>query len=89
MKQEVTIDEVANYLQVNRKSAIQRMSRLVKKNKATKLNMPKPGTPSKFLIRISMEELFSTQKYAKKKMSPHVDWKKFCSDPFRLTGGAR
>ena len=89
MKQEVTIDEVAKFLQVNRKSAIQRMSRLVKKNKATKLNFPKPGVPSKFLIRISLEELFSTQKYAKKKMSPHVDWKKFCSDPFRLTGGAR
>ena len=89
MKQEVTIDEVAKYLQVNRKSAIQRMSRLVKKNKATKLNLPKPGVSSKFLIRISLEELFSTQKYAKKKMSPHVDWKKFCSDPFRLTGGAR
>jgi len=89
LKQEVTIDEVAKYLQVNRKSAIQRMSRLVKKNKATKLNLPKPGVSSKFLIRISLEELFSTQKYAKKKMSPHVDWKKFCSDPFRLTGGAR
>ena len=89
MKQEVTIDEVAKFLQVTRKSAIQRMSRLVKKNKATKLNFPKPGTPSKFLIRISMEELFATQKYAKKKMSPHVDWKKFCSDPFNLGAGAR
>jgi len=89
MKQEVTIDEVAKFLQVNRKSAIQRMSRLVKKNRAVKLNLPKPGTPSRFLIDITMEELFATQKYAKKKMSPHVDWKKFCSDPFRLTGGAR
>ena len=89
MKQEVTIDEVAKYLQVNRKSAIQRMARLVKKNKATKLNLPKPGVPSKFLIRISMEELFATQKYAKKKMSPHVDWKKFCADPFNLGAGAR
>ena len=89
MKQEVTIDEVAAFLQVTRKSAIQRMSRLVKKNKAVKLNLPKPGVSSKFLIRVSMQELFSTQKYAKKKMSPHVDWKKFCSDPFRLTGGKR
>ena len=89
MKQEVTIDEVAKYLQVNRKSAIQRMSRLVKKNRAVKLNWPTRGTPSRFLIDITMEELFATQKYAKKKMSPQVDWKKFCSDPFRLTGGAR
>ena len=89
MKQEVTIDEVAKYLQVNRKSAIQRMSRLVKKNKAFKLNRSTTGTPVKFRINITMEELFSTQKYAKKKMSPHVDWKKFCSDPFNLGAGAR
>ena len=89
MKQEVTIDEVAKFLQVNRKSAIQRMSRLVKKNKAVKLNLPKPGVPSKFLIHVSLQELFATQKHAKKKMSPHVDWKKFCSDPFNLGAGAR
>jgi hypothetical protein len=89
MKQEVTIDEVAKYLQVNHKSAIQRMSRLVKKNRAVKLNWPTKGTPAKFLIDMPLEELFATQKYAKKKMSPQVDWKKFCSDPFRLTGGAR
>jgi len=87
MKQEVTIDQVAKFLQVNRKSAIQRMSRLVKNNRAVKLNYPKPGVPSKFLIDVPLEDLLKTQKYAKKKMSPHVDWKKFCSDPFRLTGG--
>ena len=85
MKQEVTIDEVAKFLQVNRKSAVQRMSRLVQKNKAVKLNYPKPGVPSKFLIRMSLDELLKTQKHAKKKMNPTIDWKKFCSDPFRLT----
>ena len=85
MKQEVTIDEVAKFLQVNRKSAIQRMSRLVKNNRAVKLNWPKPGVPSKFLIDIPLEDLLKTQKHAKKKMNPTIDWKKFCSDPFRLT----
>ena len=88
MKEEVTIDQVAAFLQVNRKSAIQRMSRLVKKNRAAKLNYPKPGMPSKFLINIPLEELLKTQKYAKPKMNPHVDWGKFCSNPFNL-GGAR
>ena len=85
----MTIDEVAAFLQVTRKSAIQRMSRLVKKNKAVRLNWPTKGAPARFLIDVSLEELLETQKFAKKKMSPHVDWRKFCSDPFRLTGGAR
>ena len=85
MKEEVTIDQVAAFLQVNRKSAIQRMSRLVKKNRAAKLNYPKPGVPSKFLISMPLEELLKTQKYAMPLMDPTIDWKKFCSDPFRLT----
>lgn len=89
MRQEITVDEVARFLQVNRSSAIQRMSRLVKKNKAVKLNWPTKGTPARFLIDVSLEELLETQKFAKKKMNPHIDWRKFCSDPFRLTGGAR
>ena len=89
MKEEVTIDQVASFLQVNRKSAIQRMSRLVQKNKAVKLNWPTKGAPARFLIDMPLEELLLTQKFAKKKMSPYVDWGKFCSDPFRLTGGAR
>ena len=89
MKEEVTIDQVAAFLQVNRKSAIQRMSRMVKNNRAIKLNYPKPGVQSRFLIDVPLEKLLETQKYVKPKMSPHVDWKKFCSDPFRLTGGAR
>jgi predicted transcriptional regulator len=89
MKQEVTVDEVARFLQVNRSSAIQRMSRLVKKNKAVRLNWPTKGAPARFLIDVSLEELLETQKFAKKKMSPHVDWRKFCSDPFNLGKGAR
>ena len=88
MRQEITVDEVAAFLQVNRKSAIQRLSRLVQKNKAVKLNWPTKGIPARFLIDVPLEELLKTQKYAKKKMSPHVDWKKFCSNPFNL-GGAR
>jgi len=89
MKEEVTIDQVASFLQVNRKSAIQRMSRLVQKNKAVKLNWPAKGAPARFLIDIPLDELLETQKYAKYKAHPDIDWGKFCSDPFRLTGGAR
>ena len=89
MKQEVTVEQVAAFLQVNRKSAIQRMSRLVKKNKAVKLNWPTKGTPAKFLIDMPLEELLLTQKFAKYKAHPDIDWRKFCSDPFNLGAGAR
>ena len=89
MKEEVTVEQVAAFLQVTHKSAIQRMSRLVKKNKAVKLNWPTKGTPAKFLIDVPLEELLLTQEYAKYKAHPDIDWRKFCSDPFRLTGGAR
>jgi hypothetical protein len=85
MNKEVTIDDIVRLLEVNKKSAIQRMSRLVKKNKAIKLNLPKPGVPSRFKLLVSMESLLKTQKFAGPKMNREINWKKFCSDPFRLT----
>jgi Mn-dependent DtxR family transcriptional regulator len=36
MSEEVTVNDIAALLEVSRKSAIQRMSRLVKKNQAIK-----------------------------------------------------
>jgi hypothetical protein len=86
MKQEiVTIDDIVQLLEVNKKSAVQRMSRLVKKNQAIKLNLPKRGVPSRFKLLVPMESLLHTQKFAGPKMNREIDWKKFCSDPFRLT----
>jgi hypothetical protein len=85
MNEEVTINDIVRLLEVTIKSAIQRMSRLVKKNKAIKLNLPKPGVPSRFKLLVSMESLLKTQKFAGPKMNREINWKKFCSDPFRLT----
>ena len=86
MKQEiVTIDDIVQLLEVNKKSAVQRMSRLVKKNQAIKLNLPKRGVPSRFKLLVPMESLLKTQKFPGPKMNREIDWKKFCSDPFRLT----
>ena len=89
MNKEVTIDDIVQLLEVNKKSAVQRMSRLVKKNQAIKLNLPKPGVPSRFKLLVPMESLLKTQKFPGPKMNREINWKKFCSDPFRLTGGAR
>ena len=89
MSEEVTINDIVRLLEVNKKSAIQRMSRLVKKNQAIKLNLPKRGVPSRFKLLVPMESLLKTQKFPGPKMNREINWKKFCSDPFRLTGGAR
>ena len=85
MNIEVTIDDIVRLLEVNTKSAIQRMSRLVKKNQAIKLNLPKRGVPSRFKLLVPMESLLKTQKFSGSKMNREINWKKFCSDPFRLT----
>jgi hypothetical protein len=85
MNKEVTIDDIVQLLEVNKKSAVQRMSRLVKKNQAIKLNLPKRGVPSRFKLLVPMESLLKTQKFPGPKMNREINWKKFCSDPFRLT----
>jgi hypothetical protein len=85
MTEEVTVNDIAALLEVSRKSAIQRMSRLVKKNQAIKLNLPKSGVPSRFKLLVPIENLLKTQKFPGPKMNREIDWKKFCSDPFRLT----
>ena len=85
MNEEVTINDIVRLLEVNKKSAIQRMSRLVKKNQAIKLNLPKPGVPSRFKLLVPIESLLKTQKFPGPKMNREINWKKFCSDPFRLT----
>ena len=83
--EEVGIKDIEQLLKVTRKSAIQRMSRLVKKHHAIKLNVPCPGSPSRFQLLVPMSSLLKTQKFAGPKMSREVDWKKFCSDPFSMT----
>ena len=85
MTEEVTVNDIAALLEVSRKSAIQRMSRLVKKNQAIKLNLPKPGVPSRFKLLVPIENLLKTQKFPGPKMNREIDWKKFCSDPFGMT----
>jgi transcription initiation factor TFIIIB Brf1 subunit/transcription initiation factor TFIIB len=85
MSEEVTVDEIAALLKVNRKSAIQRMARLVQRHHAVKLNMPTIGNPARFKLLVPMESLLHTQKFVGPKMSREIDWGKFCSDPFGLT----
>jgi hypothetical protein len=85
MNKEVTVNDIAALLEVSRKSAIQRMSRLVKKKQAIKLNMPTVGNPARFKLLVPKESLLHTQKFAGPKMNREIDWKKFCSDPFRMT----
>ena len=85
MSEEVTVNDIAALLEVSRKSAIQRMSRLVKKKQAIKLNMPTVGNPARFKLLVSKESLLHTQKFPGPKMNREIDWKKFCADPFRLT----
>ena len=84
MNKEVTVNDIAALLEVSRKSAIQRMSRLVKKKQAIKLNMPTVGNPARFKLLVPKESLLHTQKFAGPKMNRQVDWKKFCSDPFGM-----
>ena len=85
MNEEVTIDDIARLLEVSKKSAIQRMSRLVKRQHAIRLNLPTRGVPSRFKLLVSVEKLLQTQRFAGPKMNRQINWKKFCSDPFRLT----
>ena len=84
MHEEVCVDDIASLLKVNRKSAIQRMARLVKRHQAVKLNMPTIGNPARFRLLVPMDSLLKTQKFLGPKMSREVDWKKFCADPFNL-----
>jgi hypothetical protein len=48
MNEEVCVDDIAKLLEVSRKSAIQRMARLVQRHQAVKLNMPSVGNPARF-----------------------------------------
>ena len=83
-EEEVTIDDIARLLEVNKKSAIQRMARLVKRQPAIRLNLPKRGIPSRFKLLISVENLLQTQRFAGPKMNRQINWKKFCADPFGM-----
>jgi hypothetical protein len=86
MSEEVTVNDIAALLEVSRKSAIQRMAQgLLRRQQAIKLNMPTVGNPARFKLLVSKESLLHTQKFAGPKMNREIDWKKFCSDPFRLT----
>ncbi len=84
MNEEVCVDDIAKLLEVSRKSAIQRMARLVKRHHAVKLNMPTIGNPARFRLLVSKQSLLHTQKFAGPKMNREIDWKKFCSDPFGM-----
>jgi hypothetical protein len=83
--EEVTVDDIAALLRVNRKSAIQRMARLVKRHHAIKLNLPTKGVVCRYKLLVPMESLLHTQKFLGPKMSREVDWTKFCADPFGMT----
>jgi hypothetical protein len=85
MSEEVTVDDIAALLEVSRRSAIQRMARLVKRHKAIKLNMPSIGNPARFKLLVPKESLLHTQKFPGPKMNREIDWKKFCADPFGRT----
>jgi len=87
--EEVGVEDIAQFLKVSKKSAVQRLSRMVQRHHAVKLNFPCRGVPSRFQLLVPMESLLKTQKFAGPKMSREVDWKKFCSDPFNLGAGAR
>jgi hypothetical protein len=82
MNEEVCVDDIAKLLEVSRKSAIQRMARLVKRHQAVRLSMPTVGNPARFRLLVSKQSLLHTQKFAGPKMNREIDWKKFCSDPF-------
>jgi hypothetical protein len=74
MTEEVTVNDIAALLEVSRRSAIQRMSRLVKKNQAIKLNMPTVGNPARFKLLVPKESLL--QKFAGPKMNRQVTGRK-------------
>jgi hypothetical protein len=84
MNEEVCVDDIAKLLEVSRKSAIQRMARLVKRHQPVKLNMPSVSNPARFRLLISKERLLHTQKFPGPKMNREIDWKKFCADPFGM-----
>ena len=86
MKHEiVTADDLSKLLKVTRRSAVQRLYRLAQKHKAIRLDSPYAQVVCRYKLLVPMDELFATQKYRKPLMDPTIDWKKFCSDPFRLT----
>jgi hypothetical protein len=87
--EEVCVDDIAKLLEVSRKSAIQRMARLVKRHQAVRLSMPTVGNPARFRLLVSKQSLLHTQKFAGPKMNREIDWKKFCSDPFGMTREVR
>jgi hypothetical protein len=47
--------------------------------------MPTVGNPARFKLLVPKESLLHTQKFAGPKINREIDWKKFCSDPFRMT----
>ena len=75
MNEEVTVDDIAALLEVSRKSAIQRMARLVKRNRAIKLNLPTKGVVCRYKLLVSKESLLRTQRFAGPKMNREIDWK--------------
>jgi hypothetical protein len=85
MSEEVTVNDIAALLEVSRKSAIQRMSRLVKKNQAIKLNMPTVGNPARFKLLVSKESLLHTQKFAGPKMNRQLTGRSFAVTRFDMT----
>ena len=83
--EEITAEALAEILKVSRNSAVQRLYRLTLKHQAVRLNMPTKGVACRYKLLVPMEKLIETQKFRKPKIDPTIDWKKFCSDPFRLT----
>jgi hypothetical protein len=82
MTEEVTVNDIAALLEVSRRSAIQRMARLVKRQHAIKLNMPTVGNPARFKLLVSKESLLHTQKFAGPKMNRQLTGRSFAVTRF-------
>lgn len=80
----VTADDVSELLKVTRKSAVHRLYRLQQKHKVIRLDSPYAKVICRYKLLVPMEELFA-KKSNGLTQNPTVDWKKFCSDPFRMT----
>lgn len=81
---EITAEDMAQLLNVSRKSAVQRLYRLTQKHQAVRLNTPKNGEVCRYKILVSAQELLDSQKFLRPKQHRDIDWGKFCSDPFGM-----
>lgn len=85
----VTVDEVAEALGIKTRSARARLASLAKAGKAVLLNKPAPKRPALYYLRVSLMDLKTSQYDLAQARAGKINYKKFCSDPFKLTEGSR